>query len=284
MTTAEPFDRKRRRLHRDRAVATFGEHRFLRDHMMEELLARLATVNRDFDSALDLGAADGSLGAKLPVNQVVFADAGFGFASALRGVQCDEDRLPFADASFDLVVSAGALHLVNDLPGALALIRRILKPDGLFLAAFPGGQSLGRLRSAMIAGDIAATGGASPRIAPMVDVRAAGDLLSRTGFALPVIDSEAVTVRYDGLLPLLRDIRGAGESGILSSPSPLTPQALAAAAAAFSEDADAGGRVTETIEIIHLTAWAPAPGQPRPLQPGTGKVSLTRVLGKREQG
>lgn len=249
--------------------------------MVEELLIRLGTVNRRFGRALDLGAADGSLGTRLPVAQVISADAGFRFAAAVRGVQCDEDRLPFADGSFDLVMSAGALHLVNDLPGALALIRRLLKPDGLFLAAFIGGASLARTRAALLAGDIAATGGAAPRIAPMVDVRAAGDLLGRAGFALPVVDMEAVPVRYDGLLPLLRDVRRAGESGVLTSRAFLGPGSLAAAAMEFDAGADADGRVSETAEIIYLTAWAPSPDQPKPLRPGSGKVSLSDVLAPR---
>lgn len=278
MDIAEPFDRHLRRLHRDRAAPRFGSHAFLRDHMVEELLVRLATVNRRFEAALDLGAADGSLGARLPVDSVVSTDAGFCFARNRRGVQCDEDRLPFADGCFDLVVSAGALHLVNDLPGALSLIRRILKPDGLFLAAFPGGASLARARTALITGDIEATGGAAPRIAPMVDVRAAGDLLGRAGFALPVVDVETVPVRYQGLLPLLHDIRGAGESGVLASRAGLGRFALAAAAAAFDATADADGRITETVEVIYVTAWSPSPDQPKPLKPGSGKVSLSEVL------
>lgn len=278
MDQAEPFDRRLRRLHRDKAVTRFSRHSFLRDHMVEEVLARLDAVNRRFEHALDLGAADGSLGQLLPVARVVSSDAGFGFAHALGGVQCDEDRLPFADASFDLVVSAGALHLVNDLPGALALIRRILKPDGLFLAAFVGGSSLGRTRSALLQGDITATGGAAPRIAPMIDVRAAGDLLTRTGFALPVADSETLAVRYGGLFPLLGELRQAGETGILKNRAPLTRQAVLAAAAAFQADSDEDGRVTETMEIVYLTAWSPGPDQPKPLRPGSGKVSLAEVL------
>lgn len=280
MDNAEPFDRRLRRLHRDRAAASFADHAFLRDHMIEELLVRLGTVNRRFERALDLGAADGALGRQLPVGQLVSADAGFRFAQSINGVQCDEDRLPFADASFDLVVSAGALHLVNDLPGALALIRRILKPDGLFLAAFVGGVSLTRTRAALIAGDVETTGGAAPRVAPMVDVRAAGDLLGRAGFALPVIDSETLSIRYDGLLPLLKEIRGAGETGVLASHTPLKRHAIAAAAAHFAEGADPDGRVTEQVEVIYLTAWSPSPDQPKPLRPGSAKASLADVLGK----
>lgn len=278
MDIAEPFDRRLRRLHRDRAAPGFRGHAFLRDHMVEELLVRLGTVNRRFAHALDLGSADGTLGRQLLVEDIVYADAGFRFAHGLRGVQCDEDRLPFADGSFDLVVSAGGLHLVNDLPGALALARRILKPDGLFLASFIGGGSLGRTRAALIEGDIAATGGAAPRMAPMVDVRAAGDLLNRAGFALPVVDSETIAVRYDGLPSLLRDLRGAGETGVLSVRTPLGRNAFAVAAAAFAGEADDEGRVTETVEIIYMTAWAPSPDQPRPLKPGSGKLSLADVL------
>ncbi|API59565.1 SAM-dependent methyltransferase [Tardibacter chloracetimidivorans] len=284
MDIAEPFDRRLRRLRRDRAAPRFREHAFLRDHMVEELLARLATVNRRFSRALDLGAADGALGVRLPVESVVSADAGFRFASGTGGVQCDEDRLPFADGSFDLVVSAGALHLVNDLPGALALIRRVLKPDGLFLAAFAGGASLTRTRAALLAGDIAATDGAAPRIAPMVDVRAAGDLLGRAGFALPVVDVEAVPIRYSGLLPLLRDIRGAGDAGAPGARTPLGRHAVAAAAAAFDAEADADGRIAEVMEIIYLTAWSPSPDQPKPLRPGSGKVSLADVLRRPDAG
>lgn len=284
MDNAEPFDRRLRRLHRDRAAARFADHAFLRDHMIEELLVRLSSVNRRFERALDLGAADGALGRRLAVDQLVSADAGFRFAQSRGGVQCDEDRLPFADASFDLVVSAGALHLVNDLPGALALIRRILKPDGLFLAAFVGGASLARTRTALIAGDVEATGGAAPRVAPMVDVRAAGDLLGRAGFALPVVDSETLTVRYGGLLPLLQEIRGAGEAGVLASHAPLKRHAAAAAAMHFAANADPDGRVAEQAEVIYLTAWSPSPDQPKPLRPGSARASLADVLGKAKAG
>src|SRR3546814_17429693 len=138
MDIAEPFDRRLRRLRRDRAAARFREHAFLRDHMIEELRARLATVNRRFSRSLDLGAADGALGTRLPVEGVVSAAAGFRFASGICGAQCDEDRLPSAASSFDLVVSAGALHMVNDLPCRLALFLSVMKPAGPSRSAFPG--------------------------------------------------------------------------------------------------------------------------------------------------
>ncbi len=278
MNIAEPFDRKLRRLHRDRAAAGFRAHAFLRDHMIEELLVRLGTVNRGFTRALDLGCADGGLARQLPAGMVVSADAGFRFAHGAQGVQCDEDRLPFADASFDLVVSAGSLHLVNDLPGALALARRILRPDGLFLAAFAGGNSLNRARAALISGDIAATGGAAPRIAPMVDVRAAGDLLGRAGFALPVVDLGNPVRAPRRVASALAGHQGSRREWDLGTRAPFRRLAIAAAAAAFAENGDADGRVAETVEIIYLTAWAPSPDQPKPLKPGSGKVSLADVL------
>jgi SAM-dependent methyltransferase len=247
--------------------------------MVDELLFRLGAVQRRFTRVLDLGCADGTLGAGVGDAHVVRADAGFAFASAAGGIQCDEDRLPFADGSFDLVLSAGALHGVNDLPGALSLARRVLRPDGLFLAAFVGGETLSRLRAAFLAAE-AARGGVSPRVAPMVEVRAAGDLLSRAGFALPVADSERLRLRYSSLFGLCADLRAAGETNILAERSrrPLRRDMLGAAAAHFAEGAEADGKVSEIVDIIYLTAWSPGPGQPQPLKPGSAKASLADAL------
>lgn len=283
MDQAEPFDRTLRRQRRDRAAAGFAEAAFLRAHMVEELRFRLSAVSRRFTDVLDLGCADGSLGRGLPGARVVPADAGFAFARAAGGIQCDEDRLPFTDGSFDLILSAGALHAVNDLPGALTLIRRALRPDGLFLAAFVGGETLARTRAAMLAGEVAVRGAAGAHVAPMVDVRAAGDLLRRAGFALPVADSERVTVRYDNLPALAADLRAMGETSILAARDRafLRRDVLAAAAAAFADLADDDGRVSETVDILYLTAWSPGPDQPQPLAPGSGKVSLASALKSR---
>ncbi len=280
MDQAEPFDRTLRRQRRDRAADGFADAAFLRTHMVEELRFRLAAVSRRFTDVLDLGCADGSLGRGLPGVRVISADAGFKFARAAGGIQCDEDRLPFADGSFDLIVSAGALHAVNDLPGALTLIRRALRPDGLFMAAFVGGETLARTRAALLTGEVAVRGAVSAHVAPMVDVRGAGDLLRRAGFALPVADSERVTVRYDSLIALAADVRAMGETNILATRdrSPLRRDVLEAVAGAFADMADADGRVSETVDILYLTAWSPGPGQPQPLAPGSGKVSLASIL------
>ncbi len=283
----EIFDRSLRRRRRDRAFAVYADHGFLRDHIVESLLDRLDTVTRTFTRALDLGCADGGLARALRARgmDVVAADAGFRFAAAAGGVQCDEDRLPFADASFDLVMSAGVLDQVNDLPGALALIRRILKPDGLFLGGFIGGGSLPLLRAALIAGDVAAGGAVGARIHPQVDLRGAADLLSRAGFALPVADGEPLDVRYGDALRLMSDLRGMAAGNLLRMQgiAPLSRTALGATLAAFAEKAGDDGRVTERFELLYLTGWAPAPSQPRPARRGSATRSLASELGRRDE-
>jgi SAM-dependent methyltransferase len=276
-----PFDRRLRRMRRDRAAMRFDEADYLHRLVADDLVERLGLVSRDFGRALDLGCAGGYLAGRLRERgiEVVTADPGLAFAAAAGGVACDEDLLPFADGSFDLAVSVGVLDSVNDLPGALVLIRRALKPDGLFLGAFAGAGSLPRLRAAMLAAD-AAEGGAAPRIHPQIDVRAAGDLLARAGFALPVADGEGFDVRFTGLMPLVRDLRAMGATNVLATRSkrPLGRYALAAAMAAFEADADPDGKTAERFEIVHVLGWAPSPDQPKPARRGSGTVSLAQAL------
>jgi len=282
----KPFDRRLRRLRRDRATASGGDSFYLHHRAADELLERLDLVRRDFRSALDLGCGDGFLSRSLRARGlgVVSADSGRAFAAAAAGIQCDEDRLPFADAAFDLIVSVGALDGVNDLPGALTLIRRALKPDGLFLAAFAGAGSLPRLRSAMRAAESAEGLGASPRIHPQIDVRAAGDLLGRAGFALPVVDGETVTVRFGSLRQLVADVRGMGATNVLAARAtrPLGRAALAAASADFAAAADADGKTAERFEIVHLSGWAPSPDQPKAARRGSATASLADALRRRD--
>jgi len=276
-----PFDRRLRRLRRDRAARRSGEADYLSDLVADELIERLDLVKRDFRDALDLGCGSGHLARRLRERglEVTAADPGFAFASAASGVQCDEDRLPFGEAAFDLIVSCGTLDTVNDLPGALLLIRRALRPDGLFLGAFAGAGSLTRLRSAMHAAD-SAEGGAAPHIHPQIDVRAAGDLLTRAGFALPVVDCHGLDVRFAGLDQLVADLRAMAGTNILAVRSlrPITRQGLAAAAADFAAAADPDGKTTERFEILYLLGWAPAPDQPRPAARGSGTASLADAL------
>ncbi len=286
MDAHAPFDRRLRRLRRDRAAARFGEADYLHRLIADETIERLGLVRRAFARALDLGSGGGILAERLRERgiEVVAADPGFLFARAGAGVQCDEDRLPFSDSAFDMVVSVGVLDSVNDLPGALLLIRRALRPDGLFLGAMAGAGSLPRLRAAMLAAD-EAEGAAAPRIHPQIDVRAAGDLLTRAGFALPVADTQAVDVRFPDLLALVRDLRAMGATNMLESRSrkPLGRFGLAAAAADFAAHADADGKTAERFEILHLLGWAPSPDQPKPARRGSATVSLADALKRRSE-
>ena len=256
-----PFDRRLRRLRRDRAARRFHEADYLHRLVADELVERLDLVKRRFRNVLDLGCASGYLAGRLRERglEVTTADPGFAFAHAAGGIQCDEDRLPFADGAFDLVLSAGVLDSVNDLPGALILIRRALAPDGLFLGAFAGAGSLPRLRSAMLAAD-SAEGGAAPRIHPQIDVRAAGDLLARAGFTLPVADGHGFDVRFPSLAPLVADLRAMGATNVLAGRSrrPLGRAALAAAVSDFAAHAEADGKTVERFEIVYLSGWAAA--------------------------
>lgn len=281
MSEDGPFDRRLRRLRRDRSAAAGTDADYLFRRAADELLDRLGLVNRDFRRALDLGCRDGYLTRRLRERgiDVTAAEAGGRFARAAGAVLCDEDRLPFADGAFDLVVSAGALDTVNDLPGALLLIRRVLRPDGLFLAAFAGAGTLPRLRAAMLAAD-ASEGGAAPHIHPQVDVRAAGDLLRRAGFALPVVDTESVEVRYSSFERLVADLRAMGATNLLQARSrrPVGRRGFAAALGDWQNHADADGKVTERFEILHLLGWAPSPDQPRPARRGSATASLAEAL------
>ena len=272
-------------MRRDRAAPAHGGADYLHRLAAGELLDRLGMVTRSFSEALLLGCTDGGLAEALRAQgiAVTAADAGYRFASHVGGAQCDEDRLPLADGSFDLVMSIGVLDSVNDLPGALTLIRRALRPDGLFLGAFAGAGSLPRLRRAMAAAD-AATGGAAPRIHPQIDLRAAGDLLTRAGFKLQVADSSPVDVRFPGLMGLVQDLRAMGATNILSARSkrPLGRLALGAALADFQDAADADGKTSERFEILYLTGWAPSPDQPQPARRGSATASLAEALKRRD--
>ena len=242
--------------------------------MLDGIAERLSSVKRGFVDVLEIGSAgamfEPSAGAK-----IARADPGYRFASDARGVQADEDRLPFADAAFDLVVAAGTLDSVNDLPGALTLIRRTLRPDGLFLGAFLGAGTLATLRAILREAEVDHP---VARFHPQIDVRSAGDLLVRAGFALPVADVETLSVRYASLSRLLEDLRGMAATNLLADPLTLTRSILAHAAEGFARRADADGRVTEYFEIVMLTGWAPSPDQPQPARRGSGTASLKDAL------
>ncbi len=242
--------------------------------MLDGIAERLDAVTRNFTDVLDLGCFDGAFVAP-PGARVVRCDAGFAFAAGSSGVQADEDRLPFADASFDLVVSAGVLDQVNDLPGALTLIRRTLRPDGLFLGAFVGAGSLPALRGALRAAE---SDRPAARLHPQIDVRSAGDLLMRAGFTLPVADVETLDVGYRDIGRLYGDLRGMAASNVLAQRQPLRADTLARTIAAFAAAADDRGRTHETFQMVFLTGWSPDPSQPKPARRGSATASLGDAL------
>lgn len=285
MQTAAPFDRALLAARRRRALARHPDGGgFLRDAVADDLDERLAAVKREFPRALDLGSG-GRVAAVLRargVAEVVRADV---LAAEAAGggpdVVLDEEALPFAAASFDLVVATLTLQAVNDLPGALIQIRRALKPDGLFLAALLGGDTLTELRTALIAAEAELTGGAAARVAPFAGLQDLAALLQRAGFALPVADVDRLTVRYDSLFSLVRDLAEAGATSPLADRprTPLRRAVLLRAAEIYGERfADPDGRVRATLDVVSLSGWAPHESQPKPLKPGSATHRLADVL------
>jgi NADH dehydrogenase [ubiquinone] 1 alpha subcomplex assembly factor 5 len=287
------FDRRAVRHHRERAAPQLARHAFLFREIAERLADRLDDVRRRFPLALDLGCHDGQLASILAgrggIETLIQTDVAAALLRRVRGQRAvvDEEALPFADGGLDLVVSNLTLHWVNDLPGALVQIRRALRPDGLFLASLFGGATLHELRQALLEAELEATNGAAPRVSPFADVRDAGALLQRAGFALPVIDADTVTVTYGDALALMRDIRGMGESNaVRERPSNFTRRDVMARAAAIYADryGDGGGRIPATFQIVYLTGWGPDPGsQQQPLEPGAATTRLADALGAVER-
>jgi SAM-dependent methyltransferase len=289
MTTPPPpiFDRRlvRRRLAR---AAAAGAAEFLLVHATEEFDERLSSIKRKFSAVLDAGTPSPWLAARLAdrlrprllVRMAPLAEpAGDGVLLRLLG---DEESLPLAPECFDLAVSALSLQNLNDLPGALVQLRRVLKPDGLFLGCLLGGQSLHELRAALAVAETEIYGGISPRVAPFADVRDMGGLLQRAGFALPVADSEPLTVRYADIFGLMADLRAIGATNALAARlrKPSTRGFFLRAANIYAKRfADPDGRVRATFEMIFLSGWAPHESQQKPLPPGSAKMRLADALG-----
>jgi len=281
MTDPAPFDRRAVRLHRDRAAATVGAVADILRDAAERLLDRLDDTTRRFTRALDVGGR----GVVAPLLrsrgiEVVSCDLSPRMAAVNGGacVAADEEWLPFAPASFDLVVANLSLHWINDLPGALIQLRQALQPDGLLLASLPALGTLGELRTALTAAEAEVMGGASPRVSPFPDLRDLAGLLQRAGFALPVADVESIAVAYADPMALLRDLRAAGEANAVALRDRRTPPGVLFPAALAALPVD-GDRVPVTLRMATMTGWAPGPQQPKPLQPGSGRVSLRDALG-----
>jgi SAM-dependent methyltransferase len=296
MTPPLIFDRLLLRARRQRGLR-LGPATFLLDRVADELAHRLSLVLRRFELAVDLGTPTaavqtavmrgGAVGAMIAVDPMTAGArrvAGDEAAASWR-VVADEEALPFADGALDLVVSGLSLQAVNDLPGALAQVRRALKPDGLFLAALLGGDTLTELRRSFAMAESELEGGVSPRVAPFADVREMGALLQRAGFALPVTDVERITVRYGTPFRLLHDLRRMGAANPLVERRrvPLRRATLMRAMEVYAERfADPDGKVRASFDIIWLSGWSPHESQQQPLRPGSAKQRLADALGTTE--
>lgn len=288
MSDVHVFDRQQVRRQRERAAPRLGEHDFLLQDVGERLADRLSDVTRQFPLALDLGCHSGTLGRLLGgrggIQRLVEADLSLKMAASAGhpALVADEEALPFAPRSFDLVISNLSLHWVNDLPGCLLQIRQTLKEDALFLATMLGGETLKELRQCLQDAELQEESGVSPRVSPFADVRDAGALLQRAGFALPVVDVDTITVTYPNPLKLMADLRGMGESNAVAARrKTLTRRGTVLRALALYEEryADKDGRIPATFQVLTLTAWRPHASQQKPLAPGSGRISLAEALG-----
>jgi NADH dehydrogenase [ubiquinone] 1 alpha subcomplex assembly factor 5 len=284
---AAVFDRGALRRQRERTAAGLDRYDFLIREAALRLLERLGDVRRAFPRALELGCHTGQLAEVLrerkEIGRLVQTDLSLAMAKRAGGLclVADEEALPFGAEVFDLVLSCFSLHWVNDLPGTLAQVRYALKPDGLFLAAMPGGTTLHELREAVMRAELELDGGAGLRVSPFVDVRDAASLLQRAGLAMPLVDVEPITVSYAHPLKLMQELRGMGEANALTErPRRLLRRATLLRAAEIYHElfADAQGRIPATFEILMLSGWKPAPSQPQPLRRGSGRVNLAEAL------
>jgi SAM-dependent methyltransferase len=281
------FDQQLAARRRERAHAQNAEGAaFLLDIAANELADRLAVVERHFETAVELHGGTGATArlclATGKIGRITRVETSSAFASAGEAVaEARLEDVPLAPRSVNLVLSPLALHLTNDTPGTLIRVHQALKPDGLLLAAIPGAGTLAELRDVLLAAEAELTGGASPRVIPFADVRDIGGLLQRAGFALPVVDTETYTVRYDSLFSLMRDLRAMGMANPLVGRSriPVSKRFFLRAAELYAERySDPDGRVRATFSIIYASGWAPHESQQKPLKPGSAKVRLADAL------
>ncbi|ALH81782.1 methyltransferase domain-containing protein [Sphingopyxis macrogoltabida] len=271
------FSPARQRAQRDRIARQPAGADFLAPIIAETLLDRLTMVTRDFSRTLLIGAHDATLIAHLRGlgTNLTLLEAGPAPAAYTGAIVGEADNIDLPFGSFDLIVWPGGLDSINDVPGALVRLRALLAPDGLLLGAFVGDGSLPRLRRAMMTEYVRPVA----RLHPQIDLAAMGNLLQRTGFTLPVVDVDTLTVRYGDWFGLVRDLRAAGLSSRLSpAPPPLTRDEAGRIAAAFAAEADPDGRIAETFRLIHFSGWAPHPDQPQPARRGSGTASLADAL------
>lgn len=269
---------------RARAQKTEGAD-FLLELTARELADRLAIVERRFDRAVELFGGSG-LTAKAALATGKIADlerieTDASLLDASSGRVTNFESVPLEPQSVNLILSPLSLHLTNDTPGMLIQMRRALKPDGLLLAAIPGAGTLAELRDVLLAAETEIYGGASPRVVPFADIRDIGALMQRSGFALPVIDEESFTVRYDHIFALMRDLKAMGMANPLigRSRKPVSRRFFLRAAELYAERyADPDGRIRATFSIVFVSGWSPHESQQKPLKPGSAKMRLADAL------
>lgn len=280
------FDTARLNLQRKRAQSKLADHGFLIDWTRDQLLSRLDIIKRDFENVLQLGNRTALDPESINgVKNLIVADTVPPTKETKDFVLCDKEWLPFESNIYDLIISPLHLHTINDLPGALTQLKNALKPDGLFLSAILGGETLYELRDVMSRAEMEITGGISPRVAPFADMPQMGSLMQRAGFNLPVVDSEIVTVTYDHVFKLMHDLRYMGEGNALieRSKSFNNRKLMMRCAELYQElYAEDDGRIKATFEIIFLIGWKPHESQQKPLRPGSAKNRLADALNTTE--
>lgn len=288
MTKSQIFDHNRIEQFRQRAFTRYGNKGdFLLVHMANDLEERLQTVDRKFARAVDLYGHTGAgtevlmKSGKVAAVDVVESDRRY-MSGSHEFFQRGREFIDLPIARYDLAISLLSLSITNDVPGVLTQIRKSLKPDGLFLGVMSGAGTLGELRESMLQAETELYGGASPRIYPFTDIRDAGGLLQRAGFAMPVSDVENLIVRYDTAFHLMEDLRAMGMQNALIARSrrPVTKHFFERVAEIYAERfSDPDGRIRASFSFIWLSGWAPDKNQQKPLRPGSAKISLIDVLG-----
>ena len=293
MPTGEPensaiiFDRIAVRRQRKRASTVFAEHDFLFREVAARLADRLTDIRRKFGLAIDLGTRGRHLNRLLAGNPSIetIVEMGLTPGAGEASFIGDEEALPIASICADLIISNLVLHWTNDLPGTLIQCRQTLKPDGLFMAAILGGQTLAELRQVMTVVEAEISGGVSPRVSPFAELADVASLLQRAGFNLPVADTDTITVTYSDVFALMRDLRGMGETNaVLARPRNFAKRQLFFSVAERYAKlfGDSEGRIPASFQILYLTGWAPDVSQQQPLKPGSASASLADALESEE--
>ena len=294
MTVPILFDQQLIRQHRQRAAPSYADFAFLKDAAAARLADRLELMRRDFDLCLDIGAHDGRLAHHFAglgkIGCMIHTETAEKFTIATKqhgpSVVHALSDLPYKSESFDAVFSCLALHWVDDLPGLMIQARKLLKPNGLLLISLLGGRSLTELKQSLAEAEQDITGGLSPRCAPMADIRDIGGLISRAGLALPVADSDRLSVNYLHMYQLMRDLRGMGEQNSLLArlKKPTKRQLFTRAAEIYQRRfGQPDGQIPASFEIVTVTGWAPHQSQQKPLHPGAAKHRLATVLETEER-